>query len=700
MPKLRFSDRFALAFVTTTALSGILLSPAVHAADETPAALATTTDLVPRVEDGKQIYEVAQFARFAPQTALDMVRQIPGFTITDVSADRGLGEATQNVLINGQRISGKSNDAATALSRIPTSSVTRIEIVDGATLNIAGLSGQVLNLVAVQGGIKGNFAWKPQFRNRIDPNFFNAEVNISGKLGKADFSLGLANVDSFRGGGWGPEYNRSADGSLLYTRDQFSHSDGDRPRLSATYSRKSDAGSIFNFNAAGELYRFRNARTFDRTAPDIHELGTNREDEWNFETSADYEFKLGKGRLKLVGFHRFEHSPFKSLFRRDFGNGSPSTGSRFDQVVDEGESVARAEYKWKAGKADWQVSAEGAFNFLDATTDLFLLDNGGIFQPEPLPNATARVTEKRGQIILSYGRPLASNLTLQAQIGGEYSTLSQTGANGLTRSFVRPKGLLSLAWKASPRLDVSFRLQRKVGQLDFGDFLASVDLQNNNGNAGNPQLVPPQSWLSSVEFNRSFGKVGSLKWKIEGELISDIVDQIPIGPTEEAPGNIKSAWKLRSETNASFLLDTIGFKGAKLDLALVLQKTDVRDPQTGLHRPISERGRFYWSADLRHDVPDTQWAWGISAEDNGDEAFYRLDLTSRDFKTGPFVLAFVEHKNVLGMKLRGQVMNLTGQKEKYFQTFYANRRDGPVDFTREGTFKYGLIYRLVLSGTF
>lgn len=711
MQKIWLGKKWGFAACVTAA--AIPLFPTMSlAADETPQATpALATNLEPRLENGKQIFEASQFARFAPATALDMARQIPGFTITDVSADRGLGEATQNVLINGARVSGKSNDAATALSRIPASSVIRIEIVDGATLNIAGLSGKVLNLISVQGGIKGNFAYRPQFRSRIDPNWLNGEINISGKLGKADFTLGLANVDSFRGGGWGPEYNRAADGTLLYTRDRFSHSDGDRPRLVGTYSRKGDNGSLFNLNLAGELYYFRGESFYDRYGPAVAssaDYANDREDEWNYEASTDYEFGVGKGRLKLVGFHRYEHSPFKSLFRRDYDDGSPSTGSRYDQVVDEGESVVRAEYKWKSGKADWQISAEGAYNYLDAATELYLLDSAGVFQPEPLPNATSRVTEKRGQVILSYGRPLTSNLTMQTQIGGEYSVLSQTGPNGLTRNFFRPKGLVSLAWKASPKLDVSFRLQRKVGQLNFGDFLASVDLQNSNNNAGNPQLVPPQSWLALVDLNRSFGRAGSLRWKIEAEAISDIVDQIPVdlaglppGNLQgEAPGNIDSAWKLRSETTASFLLDTIGFKGAKLDLTWIYQRTGVRDPITGRTRPISARGRYYWAAGLRHDIPGTQWAWGLSAENNDDEPYYRLDLQTREYKDGPFTLAYIEHKDVFGLKVRAQLMNLVGQTEKYSQIFYQDRKDGPVDFTRDGTFNYGLIYRVQVSGTF
>jgi hypothetical protein len=97
------------------------------------------TDLEPRAEKGRQVYDAAQFVRFAPQTALDMVGQIPGFQISQVSSDRGLGEASQNVLINGQRITGKSNGRP--LSRIAASSVIQLN-PNGATLNVSGLNGR------------------------------------------------------------------------------------------------------------------------------------------------------------------------------------------------------------------------------------------------------------------------------------------------------------------------------------------------------------------------------------------------------------------------------------------------------------------------------------------------------------------------------------------------------------------------------
>jgi hypothetical protein len=139
------------AFVRITALCLLFLAHTVMAQSDPAAVESVATGILPLIENGKRIYTVEQFARFAPQSAADVVAQIPGFSISGVSNDRGLGQASQNVLINGQRITGKGNDAMSVLRRIPVESVRRLEIVDGASLDISGLSGDVLNVVAEQG---------------------------------------------------------------------------------------------------------------------------------------------------------------------------------------------------------------------------------------------------------------------------------------------------------------------------------------------------------------------------------------------------------------------------------------------------------------------------------------------------------------------------------------------------------------------
>ena len=56
------------------------------------------------------------------------------------------------------RIAGKSEDIQSQLNRIPAQNVVRIEILDGATLEIPGLSGQVANVIFEASDLSGQLA--------------------------------------------------------------------------------------------------------------------------------------------------------------------------------------------------------------------------------------------------------------------------------------------------------------------------------------------------------------------------------------------------------------------------------------------------------------------------------------------------------------------------------------------------------------
>ena len=660
---------------------------------------------VPVVEagtEGAKIYTPADFARFAPRSALDMLRQVPGFALQRPDQQRGLGDAGGNVLINGRRISGKSNDATAELGRIPARNVTRIEIVDGATLNIPGLSGQVANVIAKTGGRSGQFAWRPEFRpSPAGPLLLRGEASVSGSSGLIGYTVGLRN-DAFRFGGAGPNLVFDPAGAILDTRSERVSVRGDRPRLSGNFKYDGPGGSIGNLNLSYGKFFFRNQETSARSGPGqvdrVRQVRTKERD-YSYEVAGDYEFRLGPGRLKLIGIHQFEHSPVDTRAITAFSSDAPNVGNRFTRVADEGESIARAEYSWKSGVADWQVSAEGAFNSLDNVSGFFALLPGGEFREITLPGGSARVQEERAEVRATYGRPLSSTLTLQASLGAEYSKLELSSEGGISRSFYRPKGFLSAAWKASPRLDLNAKLERKVGQLDFSDFLASENLQNENSNAGNPDLVPPQSWELDLSGTRNLGRFGSTTLRLFGRLFSDIVDQVPIGDIGESPGNLDRATVIGLETRTTFLFDPLGWRGAKLDARLNLQNSSLEDPLTGEARAISNSPVRNVELSLRHDLPATDWAWGANLMHNRNSRNFRLGEISLNQEGPVFGNVFAEHKDVMGLTVRAAVGNVFRGGNAFDRIVFTGRRTGPVAFIEQRRRETGPFLSLSISGS-
>lgn len=650
---------------------------------------------------GARSYTSADLARFSPKTALDMLRQVPGFTIEQQDQRRGLGQASANVLVDGQRMSGKSNDVVTELGRISAANVVRIDIVDGATLDVPGLSGQVANVLTTAQGMSGSFAWRPQVRaRRTPPRLTNGEASISGSSGRIGYTLSIAN-DSGRQGNAGPEIVFAPDGTIIDRRAERLDVKIEQPKLSASLKYDGPDGAIGNLNMSAALFHLTAHESSLRSGPGQIDRDRNffeREREYNYEIGGDYDFGLGGGRLKLIGLRRFEHSPYSQNLFVDYADGRPREGDRFTQVADETESILRSEYRWKADGADWQVSAEGALNQLDIANGLFRLDETGGFEPVPLPNSVATVKEERGEVMLSYGRPLSAGLTLQTSVGGEYSRLSQTGDAGLTRTFYRPKGFVSLAWKPSPGLDLSAKIEREVGQLNFFDFVASANVSGGTTNAGNVNLVPQQSWNAEAEATRSLGGWGTATLRLYGKQINDIVDIVPIGADGQAPGNLDSAHLYGVQLTSTFTFDPIGWQGAKLDLDLQFQKTSLTDPVTLVRRPINENMTRHIAANFRHDVSGSEWAYGWGLEHERQSFGYRLDQSFRFVNRPGNVGVFVEHKDVLGMTVRGSVDNLLSTNESFVRSFYDGRRTNAQLFTESRDRFYGPIFTLAISG--
>ena len=649
-----------------------------------------------------RVYTPADFVQFAPQTAYDMLSRVPGFGIKAEDEERGLGEASGNVLINGERISAKSNDVITELTRIPAKNVERIEIVDAATLDVPGLTGQVANVIVKSAGITGQWAYRPEFRSYYtDPLLSRFEVSVSGRRGPVQYTLGLDNQGN-RSGAGGPTEIYNPDGSLSEERHEEWRGNFDQPRFSGRFVIDGPSDAKANLNV---LYR-RAYYDYLETGTRITAAGVARDREvradeqgYNYEVGGDYEFGIATGRMKLIAVARQAEYPFEQTVVERFSDAT-MVGDRFSQDYDEREWIARTEYRWTASGAEWQLSAEGAFNSLDNRSRLFATNEAGVFQEVELEGGTARVEEDRYEVMGSFGRPISKSVTTKLSAGGEYSKLVQVGAGGTERTFFRPKGELSVAWKASPLTDVNVKLARRVGQLRFFDFLASVNVQDDIAKAANPDLVPEQSWDLDVEGARSLGKLGSTTLRLYARLIDDIIDYIPIGENGQSPGNLDRATVYGVEWRNTLNLDRIRWSGARLDFTAQVQDSKVEDPLTRETRHISNSLLRFGSLSLRHDVPQTDVAWGAGASYQYNALSYRLTEVGRQWEGPVWASVFVEHKNVGGLTMRVSANNILAADSYWDRTVYNGRRTGEVAFVEDRHRQIGPIWSFAVRGKF
>src|SRR5262249_34099569 len=145
-----------------------------------------------------------------------------------------------------------------------------------------------------------------------------------------------------------------------------------------------------------------------------------------------------------------------------------------------------ARYTWSPALS-FEGGLEGAYNWLKGTSAFTF--NG---VPITLPSANVTVDEKRGEVFGQGTWKISDTLTLEAGARFEYSVISESGDTTQTRSFFYPKPRALLSWSPDPDTQFRLRYERVLGQLDFGNFVATSDLGGVGLHAGNKDLRPDQ----------------------------------------------------------------------------------------------------------------------------------------------------------------------------------------------------------------
>jgi hypothetical protein len=631
-----------------------------------PAATSRTTN-------GRQVYDAAYFAGYAPASALQMVERVPGFAIESVdSSVRGFGQTAGNVVINGQRPSAKSESLETILARIPASRVARIEVGPGDQFG-ADYSGksQVLNLVTTAGGgLAGTvqLAALRDFTGAVRPagsasalikrgnSTFNASVTVENEVTTEEGTDRLVSVP---------------DGVLQEFRRKVNVQG--EPNVSVAGSWAYEGGTNRTAHANGRVFidRYRLTQRNDVTpliGPVRDDRLTQRLDYDEYELGGDVTRPLAGGGLKLIGLAtRRNRDSRDAEFNRiasDVIGGSTQT---LRDTLE--ETVLRVVWS-RAKLGGWTVEtgAEGVINRLDSDVELFSFGTDGQPIRIDLPVDQAVVKEVRGEAFVNAGRPLSRTLRLDLGLTQERSRITVTGDAEAERSlsFLKPK--VTLDWKPSAKWRAQLTVQRTVAQLQFEDFISGAELSSGQVNGGNVDLVPQRAWEALATVERKILGDGLYKLELGYNRVSLVQDRVPTPEAFDAPGNLGNGrtFILRNRIDAP--LKSFGIKGGRLTLYGSYVSTSVKDPYTLRSRPFSGNSLFYGEATFRQDLKKV--AWGFTASGNTASTFYRLDETDRNRGAMPEVSAFAEWRPDARTSLNLTVDNLTSAKNRRRRTFY------------------------------
>ena len=367
-----------VAALATVALFGLASAASAQPASKPPAASAAVTS-----------YPPSAFAASRPNTALDMINNLPGFSLDTGDSVRGFGGAAGNVLIDGNRPASKTDSLDQILQRIPASDVLRIDVIRGGAPGI-DMQGKTVIANVIRKTDQG-LKLTTQLGGTLDPNGhldYALRLEASKRSGDTSYEASLlAGTGADDGTGRGPRIVTNAAGQVIQTARLNSFGDGGQDKATAAVETPVLGGRL---RVEGSLVASPYIFTDDDTLidPPGREFERFTQTQDTGEVGLRFERPFGpKASLELYALQQFGGFASNDIFN------TATDDSVFTLNKRTGESILRAVGKFNpSSDLSLETGAEGAFNWLTSRTRDS--DNG---QAIAIPAANVQVTELRGK---------------------------------------------------------------------------------------------------------------------------------------------------------------------------------------------------------------------------------------------------------------------------------------------------------------
>ena len=600
-------------------------------------------------QKGVLVFTPDFFAANRPNTAQDMVNRVPGFTIQDGSGTRGFEGAVGNVLINGNRPASKNDTATNVLSRIPADRVERIELIRGGApgVDMQGYS-VVVNVVQKKGVSHQQIATWNAWLFDGGHDVYGGSYQFTATNGDTSWGVLLSDSTSTSdSNGAGRSVRHDGTGKLVRDEAYLDDGYGGGRSIRANWSGpllggKLEATTRFGVNDWHEWTDLTSPTAFRRSAYD--------EESHSGELGLTYTRPLApKWALETRLIHSFED--FDNVSTSDATlNGATSDQQRFVADGDSSESIFRALLRHDFSAAlTLEAGAEGAYNMLDVT-QAYSVGGVGV----PLPSASVKVEELRGEAFSKATWRVNPKLTLEGGLRLEKSRLEQSGDAENKKSFFYAKPRFLATWTPIANNQVRVRFERELGQLDFEDFAASSDLDDETVYGGNVELKPEQRWISEVIYERRFWGQGVVSIGYRHDEIIGVIDSLPLPDGLSAVGNIGDGTLDRLSLNIVVPTDKLGIKGGRFTFKNDWNESHVKDPTTGRDRPITKVRPTQANIGFQQDIVSWKTQWGITWLPLLGQGTYDVDQTSV-WRGSRYYEAFAEYKPTPTLAIKAQL---------------------------------------------
>jgi hypothetical protein len=616
-------------------------------------------------------YASGYFTSQHPSSAFEMVGLLPGFQLTEGDNKlRGYGGSVGNVLIDGRPPTSKQETLETILRRITPDSIARIEVVRSGA---PGFDFQGFPLLA-------NVVLKP---NNAPRGQVSAE--------NAFFRHGHTNTTFTGGISWGATdvldltvtaSRKGPDSNAGFgIRDYYSPTGAVTERDRYTINRNDNVWNItggYRQPLLGGLVRFTGLYNELRTKAPLLAVeyfpiqstqpGGDTEFKTDSEIGLQYNHKLWSA--SEIETNLLRRAETYHHFQTAFVGAEKDLSS---QHAHSSETISHSVFRTQDGSISFEGALDATLNQLENTVDLFKNT-----VKIPLPVASVHLTEQRGEGTATVTWQADPSLTLEGGLRYEIARLKQTGGSVLTKTFGYWKPRLKASYKLDKENTLRFLVEREAGQLNFNNFITTVEVKVNSVNGGNKDLVPQTLWQAEVNWEHTLPG-GSFVLTARHQLISNTQDNIAlvgVGGLYNALGNI--GYGRNTEFQAS-LVTPVPFlwSGLTFQASTTYHFSSVKDSPTRKRRMISQGQAAPWigKISLTQDLPEWNARLGASYQWPTGTNIWRYNeyriMHSQALQTD----MFVEYKPTPVWLVRLYARNILDTKNLNERYIYAGPRN-------------------------
>lgn len=675
-------------------------------------------------------YEQDFFAQYFPVTLLDMLQRVPGATEilnrnrqqrggnggAQNQGERGFGSGGDQILMDGKRLAGKSNNINDTLERISAENVEKIELIRGTAQGLDVQSqGLVINIVLKEGASNSSTFWqvKSETKEGNDPGF-EALVSHSGSLDKFEYVVSAART--------------SNNGFFTRTEDFFDEDDvltGDRVVDTAVHQRgwefntnltyNFEDGGVLRLNGLFETEKQKNNQDRIDTGDEPQSLlwaSNEKENQW--EIGGDYSKNFdGFGNFKfLFVINREKGDEFIDRFE-DTNLPTPVLATIEEEHEIKKEKIVRASLTRNIFEGQsLEVGGEAAINTFDKTfinegfdtdLDVFVIE----------ADDDVKIKENRYEIFAHHTYNVSNSFVVQTSLTTEFSKIIADNffpdgslLDSRDTSFTYFKPRLNMRYDVSSQDQLRATVEKKVSQLNFNNFVTSFDQRLEEFRFGNTQLRPEQLWEFLLAYeHRLANDGGSIEVegfyrdftdKIERVDFTEYVD-LDLMPTDvetffglvdqpgfddarlfinedgsdftDKSGNIDGATSYGANVKGSLRLGFVGLNNAVLSGTYTYEKSNILNPFTNMEQRFQRQSVHRFNFDFRHDITDIGLAYGGRINFSSDA--FTTDINDDwPFSPQASMSLFAEYNITNAIKVRVDAKQLTGRRGVSTQNIY------------------------------